>query len=254
MPRNRLALPATKEKIAKLVVLGAVSSTNDYVKEHIRELDPFSLVVTDNQTNGRGRQGRSWVSRRGEGLALSLVVPLPPSSGLSWLPLVAGACLVHALRAHGVAGASLKWPNDVLVNNRKLAGVLCETVGEGCGVVGVGINISFPPEIPPSPHATALDLVLDGGASNLDLVVSVFVAQLMAWHSQTNNEQVSQAKELTERVMGTLGAEVKVIDMTGESWRGFAESLDQSGHLLVREEGARSLRTVIASDIEHLRQ
>ena len=149
MPKNLLVLPATKQKIAKLVILDAVYSTNDYVKEHIRELDPFSLVVTDNQTNGRGRQGRSWVSRRGEGLALSLVVPLPLASGFSWLPLVAGACLVHAVRAHGVPGASLKWPNDVLVNDKKLAGVLCETVGEGIGVVGVGINVSFPPENPP---------------------------------------------------------------------------------------------------------
>ena len=254
MPKNLLVLPATREKIAKLVILDAVYSTNDYVKEHIRELDPFSLVVTDNQTNGRGRQGRSWVSRRGEGLALSLVVPLPLASGFSWLPLVAGACLVHAVRAHGVPGASLKWPNDVLVNDKKLAGVLCETVGEGIGVVGVGINVSFPPENPPSPHATALDLVLDGGAANLDAVVSVFVALLIAWLTQTSEVQVAQAKELTEPVIGTLGAEVKVIDMTGGSWQGFAESLDNSGHLLVRENGARSLRTVIASDIEHLRQ
>jgi BirA family biotin operon repressor/biotin-[acetyl-CoA-carboxylase] ligase len=158
---------------------------------------------------------------------------------------------VRVLHRHGLGEASLKWPNDVVVGQKKLAGILCEWVPDGCMIVGVGLNVDFSTEEPPSPRATALGhhvSVTDG------LVDSLLAEVVGALRAGLEDLRAEATAAVVSAVMGTLGRLVEVQEPSGERWRGEAQSLDESGHLLVMPEGSSELRAVVASDIEHLYQ
>ena len=97
------------------------------------------------QTAGRGRRGRSWFSAPGDSLTFSLLWRLPPDLPLAGLSLAVGVALAQALENMGITGVALKWPNDVLLNEGKLAGVLIEVVpGTSAVVIGIGLNLRLP--------------------------------------------------------------------------------------------------------------
>ncbi len=109
-------------------------------------LPPWHAVRADIQTGGRGRTGRAWISDAG-GLWLSAVVPAPgPRKKWSILPLGAGWAVIEALREIGITNLRLRWPNDILVGRRKLAGLLVEQYQPETAVIGVGINIANHPD------------------------------------------------------------------------------------------------------------
>ncbi|MBI2470243.1 MAG: biotin--[acetyl-CoA-carboxylase] ligase [Planctomycetes bacterium] len=114
-----------------------VGSTNDVA----RDLPPWNAVRADAQTSGRGRHGRPWVSDNG-GLWLSMVVPIT-GERRRWraLPLAAGWAVLDVMKGLGIQEARLRWPNDIMVSDMKLAGLLVEQFREGIAVVGVGINV-----------------------------------------------------------------------------------------------------------------
>lgn len=117
------------------------SSTNDLA----RHLPPWSVARCDVQHAGRGRFNRPWIGAKG-GLWNSFTVPLDAnvSSAVNWghLPLVAGLALLDMLREYGMEEARLRWPNDVLIGNAKLAGILVERPSGHMAVIGIGINVS----------------------------------------------------------------------------------------------------------------
>jgi BirA family biotin operon repressor/biotin-[acetyl-CoA-carboxylase] ligase len=130
----------------QIIVLDTIDSTNAYCLRHAAELAAGTAVVADRQTQGRGRRGRVWVSPPGN---LFLSILLRPPFGrldLSLTPLVAGLAVWETVRRFGVDNAWLKWPNDIWVGSRKLAGILCETGvadGQEVLVVGIGINVNM---------------------------------------------------------------------------------------------------------------
>jgi BirA family transcriptional regulator, biotin operon repressor / biotin---[acetyl-CoA-carboxylase] ligase len=161
-------------------------STNDLAAQLAREGAPHgTIVVAQEQTAGRGRQGRSWHSPRGDSLYLSLV--LRPELSPRQVPpitLAAGLAVIDAVNSAGVA-ASLKWPNDVLVGERKLAGILTEMSTRGDRVdhviVGIGVNLAgkrFPPEL--AGIATSIALVR-GGAVDRPAFERALLAGLERW-------------------------------------------------------------------------
>ena len=157
--------------------LAVASSTNDVLKERAREGAPeWSVVVADVQTAGRGRHGQAWASAAGN-LHLSVLVR-PHGNASTWgrLPLLAGLAVAEAVAAPGIEPA-LKWPNDVWVAGRKVAGVLVESVFTGgaleSAVIGVGVNVTAVPE--------GLDADARAGAACLaDFVAAPDVAELAA--------------------------------------------------------------------------
>jgi BirA family transcriptional regulator, biotin operon repressor / biotin---[acetyl-CoA-carboxylase] ligase len=138
--------------------LRATTSTNDRARELAQAGAPHGALVTAaQQTAGRGRQGRTWSAPPGRALLLSLVLRDPPPL----LPLLAALAVAEV----GGDGARIKWPNDVLVDERKVAGILVEArPQEGWAVLGIGLNVAVRVEdLPPELHATAGTLGLDPG-------------------------------------------------------------------------------------------
>ena len=255
MSNRDLSFPLLEQSIDRLVVLTTATSTNAEVKNFLSDGDVVA-VITDHQTEGRGRLGRHWVTKPGESIALSVALPwsaeAQDSSG-SWVPLIAGAGVVSALLQHGLAEASLKWPNDVLVGESKLSGILCEWAPSGWVIVGLGLNIDFPVDAPPSPRATALFHHVAAAEGLVDSLLAALVETLRAGLRNLRTAPPG-ATAAVSSVMSTLGRSVEVQEPSGETWRGVAQGLDESGHLLVMPEGSSELRLVVASDIEHLYQ
>ena len=124
-----------------------------------------SVVATDEQTEGRGRLGRTWLAPAGSSVLASIVLrPRVPTARLAELSVVAGRACAQAITELTGLEAEVKWPNDVLVGGRKVAGILAEA-REGRVVLGVGINVTQRvDELPPRAHFPATSLRLEAGA------------------------------------------------------------------------------------------
>lgn len=149
--RKQITLPAAA--IGRIDVLLQVDSTNRYLMDQPSpEIGQAGICLAEVQQAGRGRRGRTWIAPFGSGLCLSLAwrfAESPPT--LSALGLAVGVAVARTLRHFGAADVGLKWPNDVMWNGRKLAGVLIEVRGESAGpthvVIGVGINLRMPADV-----------------------------------------------------------------------------------------------------------
>ena len=138
------ALGRVRDRIASLEVLSEVDSTSSHLARQAPSLDGrVRLCVAEVQTAGRGRRGRRWQAPPGTGITFSLMRVFPGSaSELGPLALAAGVLVAETLRAHGVDGVGLKWPNDLVVDGAKLGGILVEVDGGAVprAIVGVGLN------------------------------------------------------------------------------------------------------------------
>jgi BirA family biotin operon repressor/biotin-[acetyl-CoA-carboxylase] ligase len=140
----------TRAGLDSLEVLLEVDSTNSWLREQaLKGARSGSVCLAELQHAGRGRHGRQWVSPFAGNLCLSLLWRTGlGAAALGGLSLVAGIAVLRCLQSAGIQGAGLKWPNDILVNDAKLAGILIDVAGEASGpcavVIGVGININLP--------------------------------------------------------------------------------------------------------------
>ena len=157
-----------------------------------------------------------------------------------------GAAVVSSVRSCGVEGASIKWPNDVVVDGRKLAGILCEVRPDGFVIAGLGINVSFSGELPDARAISLAELIPDA-RSKLDTLIATVIRGL----SELMESDYFRQRDSVISVMDTIGRDVEVLDRDGSRRRGFAEGLDETGALLVRMADG-STNAVASSDIEHL--
>lgn len=149
---------AARWGVPRLEVYDVIGSTNDRARE-LGEAgaEPFTTVIGEMQTAGRGREGRRWESPAGAGLWMSVVAPHRGADARSLMPLRAGVAVCRAVeRAAPGVRAGLKWPNDVQLDGRKVAGVLCESTPAAV-VIGVGVNVR-PGALSPDVSETAVAL------------------------------------------------------------------------------------------------
>ena len=148
-------------------------STNAYVKEHFEEFGPVAAVYTQNQTAGRGRLGRSWVNAEGKALYYTVAIKEPLAQPAT-LPLLASLAVRRQLQLRYGVDCQIKWPNDLLLNGKKIVGILCESVSygyqqQGRGILcGIGINLAQPQsyfDAADLPHGTSLALAGRNGGS-----------------------------------------------------------------------------------------
>ncbi|MGY3232426.1 BirA family biotin operon repressor/biotin-[acetyl-CoA-carboxylase] ligase [Luteibacter sp. HA06] len=149
-PRIRAGLSAESlAKVGMIEVHWDIDSTSSELARRIPVLDDLAFVMAETQSAGRGRRGRTWLSPPGMNLYLSVLKRFDSGfASLSGLSLAVGVMLIRALDELGIRTAGLKWPNDVMAGNAKLAGILVELSGEYSGpcaaIIGVGLNIRLP--------------------------------------------------------------------------------------------------------------
>ncbi|MEU1985349.1 biotin--[acetyl-CoA-carboxylase] ligase [Nocardia sp. NPDC019395] len=254
--RLRRALTETPE-LAFFTGIDVVESTGSTNADLLaRAADPELdrvVLLAEAQEQGRGRLARSWTSPPRAQISLSLLVRtdgVDPEM-LGWLPLLTGTAVVDALRSTTGVPAALKWPNDVLIEGRKIAGILAEVAAgdpRPAVVMGVGMNVSLTADELPVPHATSLTLcdVTDPDRTALVLeILKEFAYRYTAWRD-SGWDTTDLATAYRERC-ATLGAPVRAELPGGGLLTGIARDIDSAGRLLIGEEA------VSAGDITHLR-
>lgn len=235
MPKPSGFHEAFERLLPGAVLLDETGSTNDEARLLARGGAPhLAVVVAEQQSAGRGRRGRTWSAAPGEALLASWVArPSLPVDRWSLLPLFAGVAVAEAVRARTSVEAVLKWPNDVLVDERKLAGILVEAEPPAFAVVGVGLNVS----------QTTFDAELNATSLALSSAVRLDRADLLA----AILERVDGATlERYRELCVTIGRRVRVITDDGDV-EGIATEVDERGALVV--EGV----AITAGDVVHVR-
>jgi BirA family transcriptional regulator, biotin operon repressor / biotin---[acetyl-CoA-carboxylase] ligase len=219
------------------------------------------VLVAEEQTAGRGRMGRSWVSVPGASLTFSVLLrpsSVPPARR-GWLPLLTGVAVASALRSAAGVHAELKWPNDVLVGGRKLAGILAEQSPDGTAVVvGVGLNVATPEDVlPVSPTGLpATSLLAEGVLVGREPLLIEVLRHLERWYLSLRSDPDPARTGLLgeyKSLCGTLGRAVRVELPGSRALNGTAVDIDAGGQLLVAEPGGGSPTPVSAGDVVHLR-
>jgi BirA family biotin operon repressor/biotin-[acetyl-CoA-carboxylase] ligase len=227
----------------RVEVVPLAGSTNALVADRARAGEPAGLVVVaEEQTAGRGRLDRSWVSPPRAGLTLSVLVrPELPPGQWPWLPLLTGLAVAQALRSQAGVEAVLKWPNDVLVDGRKVCGVLAEVPVPGAAVLGIGLNVSTREEELPHPQATSLALA-GAATTDRDTVLRAVLRSLR----RVLDDPV-QARADYSSLCDTLGRPVRLELPDGSTREGRADRVDEGGRLVL--DGT----AYGAGDVVHLR-
>lgn len=274
--RLRAALLAPRGPLARLDVVGETGSTNtdlaDLARARPADVPDLSVLTAEMQTAGRGRLDRTWTAPVRSSLFVSVLLrpvnaagrPLPTQS-YGWLSLLAALSLAGSVARRTGVEARLKWPNDVMVDGRKLAGVLAQLVPGSGGnppavVVGAGLNVTLTDEDLPVPTATSL-LMEYASTTDRNILLEDYLLELSGnyrafravdgdpaapWPDGTSLQEKISAR------MTTLGSEVRAELPGGTFLTGRAVKLDEHGSLiLVDAMGER--HAVVAGDVVHVR-
>lgn len=236
----------------RVEVVDETTSTNALVVARARAGEPEGLVVvTEEQSAGRGRLDRVWEAPRGTSLTFSILLrPEVPPASWTWIPLLTGYALQAAL-ADRVPEVTLKWPNDVMVGEHKLAGILVERVETDLGpaaVIGIGLNVNQTRAELPTEIATSLRIELEESFDRNPLLVQV-LGSFKALLPLLDEPEVLRAAYAD--VCATVGRTVDVHLPGGETVRGEVLDLDQYGALVLST--GEGTFTAHAGDVVHVR-
>jgi BirA family transcriptional regulator, biotin operon repressor / biotin---[acetyl-CoA-carboxylase] ligase len=243
-------------------VAARTGSTNaDLLARALRGEPEGAVLAAEEQSAGRGRMGRSWVSPPRAALTFSMLVrpaAVPPARR-GWLPLLTGVAVASAVISVTGVQARLKWPNDVLAGPAKLAGILAEAAGDAV-VVGVGLNVSTGPEElpPPGPGALAATSLRIAGPATpereplLLAILAGFERWYQAWRQAGGDPDRCGLRAEYTRLSGTIGRLVRAELPGGQALSGPAVGVDPDGRLLVRVSPGAEW-PVAAGDVVHLR-
>lgn len=241
----------------------SISSTNDQLKL-MTDAPEFTCVTAEAQTAGRGRRERTWHSMAGEGLYLSVLLrPSLPANQIPLLSLMAAVAVAETILSMTKNSSrtglhvDIKWPNDVLVNERKLSGILVEsTSSSGASprvIIGIGVNInhqSFPPEL--SKIATSLAIEC-GNKFNGELFRDALLDALLIWYEQLRgNGKHRLLKRWQELSSYAYGKQVTVF-LNDKELCGVTQGITESGALLVRS-NTDEIHTILAGEITGIRK
>lgn len=237
-----------------IISLDEVTSTNDLAREYAKNNCQAGFVITaKRQTKGRGRRGRSWHSESG-GLYFSILLKpdLPPAQ-VSLLTLTAGAAVVEVLREYYQLPAELKWPNDVLVTGKKVAGILCEGLFHNTDsfavIVGIGVNTNQPlAGLPEEIQAAAASLsTLTGVPVDNDLLLRQILARFHNCYQTVLSGCGCLILDRVKQYTSMLG---KIVNVTTETTVFTAKACDINEHgalIVERQDGSRE--AIWAADV-----
>ena len=235
------ALPGTRRQLAGIETLFEVDSTNNRLRQQALEGAPSGVVcLAEMQSAGRGRRNRSWVSPFASNLCLSLLWRSDCGiAGLGGMSLVCGVAVLRCLEQFGITSGGLKWPNDVLVNDAKLAGILIDVIGEATGscavIVGVGINVAMPEQASEQIGQPWTDLCSLTGMAQFprNLLAARTLDTLLAAIGEFTASGLQGFLDDWSRYDVMAGRQVDV-HLPGETVSGRACGIDETGALLVQ--------------------
>lgn len=246
----------SKTPVTRLRYFDTINSTNDFAQDWINAGTPdFSIVVADQQTSGRGRLQRKWITNPGAALAFSVIFHLSPQelTSASLIPIMAAVSTTSAIFQQFSIQAQIKWPNDILVSGMKTAGILVESTWfdeeNVSTVIGIGVNIS--PAALPSLDETALPATCLEHAAGHPLdrwqLLKCILISMQEWRMNINSEEL--IKYVNNR-MAYIGQRVYINSSDGQSISGIVQGVDSTGSLLLQtQDGVESIH---AGDV-HLR-
>ncbi|MCP4674721.1 MAG: biotin--[acetyl-CoA-carboxylase] ligase [Deltaproteobacteria bacterium] len=230
-----------------------IDSTSTDLKRRLRSgAGPGTVVAADTQETGRGRLGRTWHSSTGGNLYISLAVRVnePFQTNLPFLPLAGGVAAADAIRVVARVEPKLKWPNDVHVSGKKIAGVLCEVPDPirrpGIAIVGLGVNIavsSFPEEL----NTTATSLALLSGGNRRDLphpahLAADWVTRLEQWMRRIHSKEGAELVETWRAGAEPFGRRIRVDNIEGTT-----VDINESGQLIAKKDDGN--KVIISSGV-----
>lgn len=246
-----MSLDQTASVVNELIALDSVDSTNLELARRLQAgpLANFSLVVAKEQTAGMGRLGRTWVSEPGTSIAASLYLNSSHTSELGWATLIAATAIRAAIADLVSKEVLVKWPNDVLVNDKKISGILAQIQPDGSLILGFGINLKAQLLAPDT--ATALDLLgVDADFDNvLHAVIRNFRIRWGIFEADPATAITKARGELVEH-SATLGRSVRAELPGGGEVFGIAKDIDREGRLVI---DTPEPVVVSAADVWHLR-
>ncbi|KJL34639.1 biotin--[acetyl-CoA-carboxylase] ligase [Microbacterium azadirachtae] len=253
-----MSFPHSTAAAARLEIVASTGSTNADLRALADDeagWPHLSAILTEDQVAGRGRLDRVWTAPAGSALALSVLLRVPrvPVAERGWIPLAAGLAMADAIAVQLPGRAvGVKWPNDVLVGDRKICGILAEATGSDVVIVGSGVNTAM--AAGQLPVETATSFAVEGVEADLDLLVAGYLARLDGWIEALSEHGSAVASGLHDAVAArcvTLGRTVRVMLPGGADLVGEATGLGQDGCLIVTADGSE--HRIAAGDIVHLR-
>jgi BirA family transcriptional regulator, biotin operon repressor / biotin---[acetyl-CoA-carboxylase] ligase len=249
----------------EIEVVESTGSTNaDLLARALAGEPEGAVLAAEEQRAGRGRMGRTWTSPPRAALTFSVLLkPAVPLARRGWLPLLAGVAVATAVTQVTGVRTGLKWPNDLLTADAKLAGILAEAAGDAV-VVGIGLNVSTEPAelshllAPTRPGALPATSLRAAGATALDRA-SLLLAILgelehwyRAWQRAGGDPDRSGLRAEYTRLSATIGRTVRAELPGGQAVSGPVAGVDSDGRLLVRVSSGSEV-AVAAGDVVHLR-
>lgn len=236
--------PPARAVLKRLDVLLEVPSTNAYLVEHAQRGAPSGWAcLAETQTAGRGRRGRAWVSPFGGNIYLSVLWRFNSGAAVvGGLSLALGVAVAEALHAAAVPGVGLKWPNDVVWQNRKLAGVLVEMAGESSGpcyvVAGIGINVAMAAEAASAIEQPWVDIVSITGLMPARNHLAAMLLQHVLLALQTFEHDGFAHFLPRWRARDAYVGKAAELHLPQHTLRGTVDGIDAQGALLFAEGGA----------------
>ena len=229
--------------IGELFIYQELGSTNQVADDlAFQGAPPFSLVVADSQTTGKGRYGRSWVTQPGKALAFSLILDPEPSlienNQLEKISGLGALAVAETLSETLALDAEIKWPNDVLVNGKKVAGVLVDINWSGTDlkavVLGIGINVSegSVPDSPLNYPASSLEELAGKKISRLDLLFEV-IQSLLKWYPRITTQTFLTA---WEGYLAFKNQQVRLVSAEGTVDQGRLMGISDVGSLIIQSD------------------
>ncbi|MBI1396554.1 MAG: biotin--[acetyl-CoA-carboxylase] ligase [Betaproteobacteria bacterium] len=201
-----------------------------------------TVLVAEMQTRGRGRRGRQWLSPLGSALTFSVLWRFEQAAAsLSGLSLVVGLACAEAIAATGARGVGVKWPNDLLVDHRKLGGILIELQGDALGpstaVIGIGVNVDLPDATIRAIDQPVTDVRRAGGAGDRNVLLAMLLRSLAAWIDRFDAGGFAPIEPAFRDRHVLQGQAVNVSLPNGDSVGGTVEGVAPDGALLIRTGG-----------------
>jgi len=232
-----------------LIHLDECESTHKYMRENFANLPQWSVVVAENQTMGKGRHGRVWLAPKGKNLCFNILLPTKNLKPEYYAPTtqIAAITLAEILREKGIE-ASIKWPNDILVNKQKICGIISELLPEHSISLGIGLNVNTEKSDFANLDRLATSLFIETGEIfDKNAILQEFLSKFKPNFETLQEKGLEPFIEEWKKMGYFTGHKAKIVD-DGSILDGIIEAVNNDGSLLFRTE--KGLKTVWSGDLE----